>query len=63
MEGGATVGERAMFYAGIGRLFGDTQTVANLKAILKEASQKTDLISKEYNDLRHRLANPLPEEE
>jgi hypothetical protein len=63
MEGGATVGERAMFYAGIGQLFGDAELVARLKAILKEASQKTDLLSKEYNDLQHKLANPLPEAE
>jgi hypothetical protein len=63
MEGGATVVERAMFYAGIGRLFGDPGSVAALKAILKDASQKTDLFGKEYNDLRRSLANPLPEPE
>jgi hypothetical protein len=63
MEGGTTVGERAMFYIGIGRLFGDALFVAELKAILKEASQKTDRISGEYNDLHNKLANPFAESE
>jgi hypothetical protein len=59
MEGGATTGQRAMFYVGIGRLFADAELVASLKAILREASQKTDLLSQEYNELESKLENPL----
>jgi hypothetical protein len=59
VEGGTTTGQRAMFYVGIGRLLGDTELIANLKATLREASQKTDLLSQEYNELESKLENPL----
>jgi hypothetical protein len=63
VEGGMTTGQRAMFYVGIGRLLGDAELVANLKTILREASQKTDLLSQEYNELESRLENPFSEVE
>ena len=59
IEGGATVGERAMFYAGIGRLFGDAELVASIKTILKESARTIETLNGELVTLRNRIANPL----
>ena len=63
MDGGTTIGERAMFYAGIGRLFGDLELIASIKSLLKESVQATEVISAELDALRRRLANPFTEAE
>ena len=63
MEGGATVGEQAMFHIGVGRLLGDPELVASLKAILKESARTENRISAEHKALHDRLENPLPEVE
>lgn len=63
VEGGTTVGERAMFYAGMGRLLSDSELIASIKEIIKEAVQTENRISEEYNVLHNKLLNPISEVE
>lgn len=55
MEGGDQVGERALFYAGIGKLFSDKQLVGDIKSFMSLSS----LSLKRYNDQMQRLRNEL----
>lgn len=59
MEGGDTVGQRAMFYAGIGRLFGDPARVALLKDLLRTSAKEIERHSHALSALRGRLADPF----
>ncbi len=59
MEGGATVGERAMFYAGIGQLFSNQALVCTLKDLLRTSSQNIERLREELDGLRKQLADPF----
>lgn len=58
IEGGQTVGQRAMFYAGIGRLYSNPELVQAVKELLRRSESETQRISGELDALRKRLANP-----
>lgn len=62
MDGGATVGERALFYMGIGKLFGHTETVAWLRIALRDYNRSFDRYSGELKGLRAELKNPIKTE-
>lgn len=59
MEGGNTVGERAMFYVGIGKLYGNTELVDFLKKTMMDSAKIIDRFSKECNALDEKIKNPL----
>lgn len=51
MEGGDRVGERAMFYVGIGKLFSDKQLIGDIKSVMALSSQTL----KRYSDQIEKL--------
>lgn len=58
VEGGKTIGERAMFYVGIGKLLDNPQLLQTIKDTLKTSVTEIERISKELDNLRKQLAHP-----
>lgn len=63
MLGGHTVGERAMFYVGVGKLYGDAQTVEWLRIAMRDYNRAFERYGKEIDALHTELNNPLKREE
>lgn len=63
MRGGATVGERAMFYADAGKLLGDAQTVEWLRITMRDYNRTFEHYGKEMDALDTELNDPLKREE
>nr|DAO74593.1 MAG TPA: hypothetical protein [Caudoviricetes sp.] len=63
MTGGTTVGERAMFYVGIGKLYGDAETVECLRIKMRDMAREIDRLGKELDELRAELKNPIKKQE
>lgn len=61
MEGGQSIGERAMFYVGIGQLYANSELVQIIRVILRDSEAGTDRISRELDTLRKQLTNPFIE--
>ncbi|MDL2319807.1 hypothetical protein LJC45_01600 [Alistipes sp. OttesenSCG-928-B03] len=59
MTGGQTIGERAMFYVGIGQLYANPELIQAIKEILRNSEAETERISAELDALRKQLANPI----
>ena len=58
-DGGESVGERAMFYVGIGKLYGSRILVRLIKEALRSYGATTEKFSVELDALRKQLINPL----
>lgn len=63
MDGGTTISEQAMFYVGIGKLFGDAATVEWLRITMRGYNRSSDKLSGELESLRAELENPMKKEE
>lgn len=63
MQGGSTIGERAMFYVGIGKLYGDSETVEWLRITMRDYNRAFDRFRQEMNSLRFELSTPISKEE
>lgn len=61
VAGGGTIGERAMFYVGIGRLYGNPELVTFLKESLRDSARQIEAMSEELEALRRMLSHPVPE--
>lgn len=61
MAGGGIVGERAMFYVGIGQLYGKPELVDFLKVALRDSARQIDALSNDLDVLRRILSHPVPE--
>jgi|GEM_PF-2056062 len=61
MEGGGTVGERAMFYVGIGRLLSDRNLVRDIRHTMTTTVQVAGNLSNELARLYKELDDPLTE--
>lgn len=59
MEGGQTVGERAMFYVGLGLLYSDAALINDIKSTMANGVVVIDRLREEYKVLRATLADPL----
>lgn len=62
MEGGQTVGERAMFYVGLGLLYSDAALINDIKSTMANGVVVIDRLREEYKVLRATLADPPPED-
>ena len=58
MTGGQTVGERAFFYIGIGRLFTDQVLLEYLRTTMRDAARSFENASKKVCDLQRELQDP-----
>lgn len=63
MSGGATVGERAMFYVGLGALYSDAETVEWLRTTMRDHSRTLSRIREELDSLHAELNNPTTTKE
>lgn len=61
MEGGGTVGERAMFYVGVGRLLSDRNLVRDIRNTMATTVQVADNLANELARLQKELDDPLTE--
>lgn len=61
MTGGRTVGERAFFYVGIGKLFADQELVEYLRTTIRDAAESFDKAVEKVCGLEAELQNPLKE--
>ena len=61
MEGGGTVGERAMFYVGVGRLLSDRTLVRDIRHTMATTIQVAGNLSNELARLQKELDDPLKE--
>lgn len=59
MQGGTEVGERALFYVGIGKLYGDMALVEWLRLTMRDSARTLDRLSEELDSLRAELKNPV----
>ena len=59
LEGGNTIGERAMFYVGIGKLYESNILINFIKEELRSFGKHTEKLSNELENIRQQLANPL----
>ena len=63
MRCGATVGERAMFYADAGKLLGDMQTIEWLRITMRDYNRTFEQIGEEMSALHTELNDPFKREE
>ena len=61
MEGGGSVGERAMFYVGVGRLLSDRTLVRDIRHTMATTVQVADNLGDELARLQKELDDPLKE--
>lgn len=61
VEGGQTVGERAMYYVGVGSFFGNETLLLHIKTIMRAFLETTEHITKEVENLGKHLNNPFVE--
>ena len=61
MEGGGTVGERATFYVGVGRLLSDRNLVRDIRNTMATTVQVADNLADELARLQKELDDPLKE--
>lgn len=59
MEGGGTVGERAMFYVGVGRLLSDRNLVRDIRNTMATTVQVVNNLDNELARLQKELDDPL----
>ncbi len=59
MEGGQTVGERAMFYAGFGQLLANPSLVNDIKLTMAQTERTIQSLRDELDTLNDQLADPL----
>lgn len=63
MEGGGTVGERALFYVGVGRLLSDRNLVRDIRNTMTATIQVVNNLSNELVRLQKELEYPLKKQE
>lgn len=63
MEGGDQVGERALFYAGIGKLFSDKQLIGDIKSVMALSSQTLERYCDQMEKLQKELEYPTKQAE
>ena len=61
MEGGGSVGERALFYVGVGRLLSDRNLVRDIRHTMATTVQVADNLANELARLQKELDDPLKE--
>lgn len=61
MEGGESVGERALFYVGVGRLLSDRNLVRDIRNTMTATIQVVDNLRNELSLLQKELDDPLKE--
>ena len=59
MEGGQTVGERAMFYVGFGQLLANSSLVNDIKLTMAQTVQNNRLFNEKLAELKNQLTDPL----
>ena len=59
MAGGQSIGERAMFYVGIGQLYANSELIEVIRVILRDSEAGWERLSEGLETLRRQLANPL----
>ena len=59
LDGGESIGERAMFYVGIGKLYESKLLINLIKTALRSFGATTEQFSNELDALRKQLINPL----
>lgn len=59
VAGGDTIGERAMFYVGIGQFYGNAELVDFIRKTLKDSARQIEVMSKELDNLRRMLSHPI----
>lgn len=61
-DGGKQVGERAMFYAGVGKLYGNPELIGFIKNTMKNTEIIINKFVEELENLRKTLKDPFSEE-
>lgn len=63
MEGGDRIGERAMFYVGIGKLLSDKQLIGDIKSVMALGSQTLERYCDQMEKLQKELEYPTKQAE
>ena len=63
MDGGHTVGERARFYVGIGKLFSDQALIDEIRCTMAFYIVTRERLANELSELQEELGDPLKKQE